>query len=479
MNLATNPWIPAVRSDGSRDLYSLRELFAVAHELRDLAVKPHERIALMRLLICITHAALDGPTDEVDWDECEPRIQPSVVAYLDKWEGSFELFGDGPRFLQQPVGAIGASTPVMENEGIARLNLCLASGESAHTLFDNASFNGRSIDLVKTALHLLTYQCFSPLLGRGYKGRSPCADASALHSLLLGRTLIETVRSNLITHEIILNCYEGVGRPIWEVWDSLAKVATQKMLTNTFLGRLVPLARSLWLENDTEITLSNGFVYPGFDESGYRENTTTTISRKNIRAVLRSDVKRAKWRDLPAICIAQKNQQSGPLALRLSNLGNRISLWCGGMIFPKDQAKILDVIESVYNLPTEMFSEFGRAAYERGVTFANEWEFSLKNALKEYAATLKVVSPAYDQASQFFWTRLEQHLSDLFEIARNVDLVADLPACKWGQAVKAAAQDAYQQCSARQTPRQIEAYARGLRKLTVYPKSQPTPAAHE
>jgi hypothetical protein len=250
------------------------------------------------------------------------------------------------------------------------------------------------------------------------------------------------------------------------------------MLTNTFLGRLVPLARSLWLENDTQITLSNGFVYPGFDESGYRESTTTTISRKSIRAVLRSDVKRAIWRDLPAICIAQKSQQSGPLALRLSNLDKRISLWCGGMIFPKDQAKILDVIESVYNLPTEMFSESGRGPYQDGVSFANEWEFSLKNALKEYASTLNA-SPAYEQATQLFWTRLEQHLSDLFEIARNVDLVADLPACNWGQAVKAAAQDAYQQSCARQTPRQIEAYARGLRKLNVYPKSQPTPSAHE
>ncbi len=68
MNLTRDPWIPAVRNDGTRDLFSLDDLFAQAHTLRDLAVKPHERIALMRLLLCITQAALDGPADEEAWE---------------------------------------------------------------------------------------------------------------------------------------------------------------------------------------------------------------------------------------------------------------------------------------------------------------------------------------------------------------------------------------------------------------------------
>ena len=60
MNLTIDPWIPALRTDGLRDLFSLHDLFTQARELRDLAVKPHERIALMRLLLCISQAALDG-----------------------------------------------------------------------------------------------------------------------------------------------------------------------------------------------------------------------------------------------------------------------------------------------------------------------------------------------------------------------------------------------------------------------------------
>jgi CRISPR system Cascade subunit CasA len=83
MNLTIDPWIPAIRADGRRDLFSLQDLFAQAHELRDLAVKPHERIALMRLLLCIAQAALDGPEDENAWEQCHSLIQPRVRVYLD------------------------------------------------------------------------------------------------------------------------------------------------------------------------------------------------------------------------------------------------------------------------------------------------------------------------------------------------------------------------------------------------------------
>ncbi|MDB4796883.1 type I-E CRISPR-associated protein Cse1/CasA, partial [bacterium] len=89
MNLIIDPWIPVLRDDGKRELCGLHDLFARAHEFRDLVVKPHERIALMRLLVCITQAALDGPVDEDEWEECLQLIQSRVSDYLKKWESSF------------------------------------------------------------------------------------------------------------------------------------------------------------------------------------------------------------------------------------------------------------------------------------------------------------------------------------------------------------------------------------------------------
>jgi hypothetical protein len=113
-----------------------------------------------------------------------------------------------------------------------------------------------------------------------------------------------------------------------------------------------------------------------------------------------------------------------------------------------------------------MFSEFPRAAYEKGVAYAEEREGILIQSVKSYASTLKATSPAYAHARQQFWTRVEQHLADLFDLARKSDLAADLPNCSWGKAVKASAFDAYEQACPRQTPRQIQAYVLGLRKLT-------------
>ena len=100
MNLTFDPWIPVIGDDGRQRSVSLHDLFASAHELRDLSVKPHEKIALLRLLTCITQAALDGPKDYDAWETCRGSIQSAAKCYLDKWSASFELFGDGLRFLQ-------------------------------------------------------------------------------------------------------------------------------------------------------------------------------------------------------------------------------------------------------------------------------------------------------------------------------------------------------------------------------------------
>ena len=82
MNLTTDSWIPIVWKIGQAGRVSLCEAFERGEEIRDLAVRPHERIALMRLLICIAQAVLDGPADEDDWKACYSRIVPSALDYL-------------------------------------------------------------------------------------------------------------------------------------------------------------------------------------------------------------------------------------------------------------------------------------------------------------------------------------------------------------------------------------------------------------
>jgi CRISPR system Cascade subunit CasA len=349
MNLTIDPWIPAVRANGRRELFSLQELFAQARELYDLAVKPHERVALMRLLLCITQAALDGPADETEWQKCEPLIQRSVRGYLQKWLGAFELFGEGPRFLQTKPGVVAELSPVMENEGITRLDLCLASGESNATLFDNSGSERRSLIAARAAICLLTYQCYSPLLGRGYKGRSPCADNSMLHTFLVSTNLLQTIQLNLLDHTTMQDCYgsDGVGHPIWEaVPKGPPSESSRRMLTQTYLGRLVPMARSIWLTSAQEIVLGNGLVYESFLDSGYREAAATVTTLKTKLVVLRAQSDKAIWREFPAICIRNRSSDgvSGPLAFRNQICDSQVGVWVGALV--SDQAKIEDVIEA-------------------------------------------------------------------------------------------------------------------------------------
>src|SRR5207244_12440313 len=85
MDLTAYPCIPIAWAKGQPGTVSLCDAFAHGGEIRDLALRPHERIAVMRLLICIAQAALDGPPDHEDWKGCRSTIASDARAYLKRW----------------------------------------------------------------------------------------------------------------------------------------------------------------------------------------------------------------------------------------------------------------------------------------------------------------------------------------------------------------------------------------------------------
>ncbi len=419
MNLTTEPWIPALRGDGRRELFSLQDLFAQAHELRDLAARPHERIALMRLLLCVTQAALDGPTDEDEWQDCAPLIQPAVDAYLKKWQAAFELFGDGPRFLQVPNLRPGKDAD--EGNAATKLDLALATGNNS-ILFDNLAGSERVLRAARSAINLLTFQCFAPggrigvvkwngadTAGKGASNHAPCTPSSMVHTFVLGENLLGSLHQNLLTKEMATDCFgpNRWGKPLWELPVENARDASVENASRTYLGRLLPLSRAIRLDEDgTSIILGNGLDYPIFP--AYREATATVIKRKDELALLPASTQRSLWRQLGAVSVRRRaamDAPSGPLALNHAPDRGGVTLWVGALV--TDKAKIEDVVESVYSLPAGMFADFGRAAYEKGVAHADEREGVLIQAVKTYASSLKMIAPAYDRARQQFWTRAE------------------------------------------------------------------------
>ncbi|HVV71650.1 MAG TPA: type I-E CRISPR-associated protein Cse1/CasA [Verrucomicrobiae bacterium] len=484
MNLTTDPWIPALCADGHRELFSLQALFAQAHKLRDLAAKPHERVALMRLLLCITQAALDGPADEAEWETCEPLIQTRVRDYLAKYKPAFELFGESSRFLQ-----LNQLSPIEESDdgnASTKLDLSLATGNNS-TVFDNSAGEERSLQPSRLAVSLVTFQCFSPggrigvakwsgkeTPGKGSSNHGPCTPSSMLHTFMLGDNLRSSIHRNLLTKESVMGVSgpDRWGKPVWEfpVQDSGNRTAVENA-TLTYLGRLAPLCRAIHLHTGgRSLILANGLDYPVFPI--FREATATIIKRKDQLALLPASTARSVWRQLAAISIKRRigaDQTCGPLALSHVSDPAETRLWIGALI--TDKAKIEDVVESTYWIPAAMLTELGHAAYEHGVAYADEWEGALIQAVKAYAVALKIGTPPYDRARQRFWTHVEQNLTALFAIAANHDLIARLPKTDWGQAVADSASDAYQSCCPRQSPRQIHAYVLGLRKLIYRPKT--------
>ena len=212
MNVAFDDWIPVVTAAGERRLASLCQVLAEGEQFADLAVRPHERVAVMRLLLCVAHAALDGPKNYDDWYEVPAHLPEAASEYLEQWRDSFELFNTKKPWLQVAGLTAGSSKQKAAKPSIgtptSKLSFSYATGNNT-TLFDHGGMTElRQMADCELALAVLTYQCFSPggLISQVHWGKTqttksskdaPCVPASMIHTLLRGGSLAESVHLNL------------------------------------------------------------------------------------------------------------------------------------------------------------------------------------------------------------------------------------------------------------------------------------------
>jgi CRISPR system Cascade subunit CasA len=516
MNLTTDPWIPIVWANGQPGTVSLCEAFARGEDIRDLTVRPHERIAVMRLLICIAQAALDGPTDRDDWRTCRAKIAPAAHGYLKRWQKTFELFGDGQRFLQVE----GLKKPTNKNDddesnSVSKLDLALATGNNS-TLFDNAGGADRKFGAGRLTLSGLTFQCFSPggrigvaewhttpTPGNGSSDHAPCIAGSMLHALIRGNDLPGTVHNNLMSKEQVARFFgkKAWGKPVWEHMPSkLSDETAIENATQTYLGRLVPLSRCIRLADDCRsLILANGLEYAPYP--GWREPTSTLVVRqiKNqpTRVILPASVEKAVWRELHALIViaVDKNSNGGPAALENITNETAFDLWIGGLAANK--AKLVDTTESVFNIPAAMLGETSQRVYEEGVRHSERVEYRLRSAISTYRLAMetneadltrinrRLVSlkkPERDRmynltakATAQFWTDIEQAVPQLLDVAANpkkLGLSNEWHKTEWGKTVWTAMRAAYEHACPHDTPRQMRAYVLGLNALYFKPKDK-------
>lgn len=473
-NLTTCPWLPVRCHRGEPHLVSLVDLFRSPADWADLDLRPHERVSVMRLLVCVAQAAIGAPEDTEGWPAFGEDLSGKTTAYLAKWEPMFNLLGDGPRFLQRRPAKDGE--PVM----VSKLVPNLASGNNP-TNFDHGGGTERTMEPAPLALALLAFQNFYPLYGAGYKGRGPCVDGNMLHTFLRGRDLGENILRNCLDEESIAEQLGGMGRPIWEQWP--ASPTDQPAVDNarlTYLGRLVPLHRTLWICDDRAHVLvgQDGWEYPSFEE--YQEPSATVITTaKGDSRQLWGSLDRAIWRDLHALTVLGKSANSkagAPLLVKSHQnpmAAKPVDIWTGALV-TDGKAKILDTVESVFHLESRLFTHVGRGLYERGVAYAQLRLQHLREAVRAYGKAMKNESPAIPAAERHYWHALDRHSALLMKVACD-PATGDLKfggasPDDWTAQVRKALLSAYEYACPCDTPRQIEAFAQGLRAL------QPPPA---
>ncbi len=306
MDLIGEPWVPVLDGEGETRLVGLADLFREAPDLHDLALRPAQRVAVTRLLMAITYAALEGPADGQQWASCRERIVPAALDYLESHRDAFQLFGDRP-FMQV------ANLETTDNASVDKLDFTLASGNN-DTLYDHAGgLDGREMMPASVALNLLTYQCFSPggLVGEtcwcGTRtGRTsehaPAIEGSLLHAVLRGGSVLDLIHLNLVPHDLLP---APLGQPVWELEIDGPSSEAAQLACVTVLGRLVPLSRAIRLvPDDHRMTLANGLSYAKVTDGG-RELSATIVVRgqgnRQEHAYLPIDLSKHPWRELASV----------------------------------------------------------------------------------------------------------------------------------------------------------------------------------
>lgn len=529
MNLVTDPWVPVLLTSGKPDSVSLMNVFTNGREYRDLAVRPHERIALMRFLICVAQAALDGPADIDEWDQAPVRLPDAATQYLKQWKSSFNLFDSRKPFLQiEGLAPLKAEKSAKEKNGqsskskgkkvkqseanknqqderfvaITKLDFSLATGNNP-TLYDHEAngLDARSFEPAWMVLALLTFQSFSSSgrigvaqwgasrsAGGGSSAASPCLHKLMLHSFIRKASLFDTVCANLLTKKQVSTYLPpyGWGRPTWEQFPSSAGDALAvENATETYLGRLVPVGRWIRIQPQGKaMILANGFAYPAHPERPAEPSAIEYVKKTKKgeeRALLRADDK-AMWRQLPAILVRYRQKKAGRGALCLDNQGAglRYDLWVGGLIW-SSSGGYEETVESVLPIDPCLQTDAGVAAYESEVIWAKRIASKVGFAVETYRRaidggwegrlkTAKNKGALKGQlratATRHYWTSVEKLRPLLVVHVEAVNTSDFEPACdRWRSAVHAAARDAYGLACGRETPRQIRAFALGWERL--------------
>lgn len=446
-NVSTDPWIP-VLSGSSQKLVSIEEAISHADTIHAIGGSVLDRFCILRLLICIVQAALDGPEDESGWKSCKDNIIPVTLKYLKKWGKSFELFGENP-FLQTPGIDKVLNRPIISLDSLA------ASGNN-HTLFDSTLRCGKektfgTDDIVRGMLASLIFsECgkgAKPPKGMkwGSKEIKNYGKSSVANNILLtyteGEILLDTIYLNLIPKSWLKEAKIPFGRPVWECPVTDQESLDTKSAAISYLFNLVPQTRAILIDKQgTQMSFSDGvepcalFGAAKKGELPYRDPMGTVITKtegkKVMESYLKVDPDKMPWIDLQSILQVSNRKElyKGPWSLRHLIYGScrEITLTTGG--FAYDKAKPVTVCEWKLKIPGGILNSRAMNLYATLIDIAQQSAGSVRYALETYLDLIekklsieekknrKIYQSMLSNAVSKYWHNLDKYAAEMIKI---------------------------------------------------------------
>jgi len=337
MNLVTDKWVP-VYIGNKTERFSLKEVYTRMAEIRSLVGNGIEKVAILRLLLAITQAALDGPVDDADWEKCRGRITAESLKYLNKWIPKFELYGS---FLQ--MSCIKMKEEVKSTN---KLLFTIASGDN-HTLFFNGLKNGEA----DIALGLLVIQLFdcSGLIKTpefSWAGETvpklTAADGSLFANILLTviekDNLLDTLYYNMSCKTWFAEAKISWGKPFWEYPECKPSEITLDQ-KSSYLSCLVPMSRGITLTKGAKnMVFVEGYTHPEYPI--YRDpmaSLRVKVTKKSTEyGYVKCHIDKAMWRELESLT-------------DISTVDNHIrGVWTLRRLMTKNEPFILTVAAMIY-----------------------------------------------------------------------------------------------------------------------------------
>ncbi|MCT7353116.1 type I-E CRISPR-associated protein Cse1/CasA [Streptomyces sp. 15-116A] len=223
-DLTRRPWIEVLRRDGTQDELSLQQVFTQAGAVRSIVGGlATQEFALVRLLLAITHDALDGgPRDAEEWVELweDPDCFAPVQTYLDEHRDRFDLLHPRTPFLQ----TAGLRT---EKDEVFSLNRLVADVPAGAPFFSARMPGVERLTFAEAArwvVHVHAYDTSGIKTGMAGDGRVKGGKVYPLGTgwagglggvFAEGGTLRETLLLNLVAADTKEIDFPGDDQPAW------------------------------------------------------------------------------------------------------------------------------------------------------------------------------------------------------------------------------------------------------------------------